>query len=289
MLKNTIKIASMCLKITFVLILAFIFLASCIKLRTSDAKIYKKMAQQGVKVETYTLDGKSMRYVHTGNDTLPLVVFVHGAPGSSDAFFDYLKNDKLLQKCQMISIDRLGYGYSEFGKVEVSIEKQAYFIVPILKKYQNRKIILVGHSYGGPVVACLAMNYPEYVKGIILAAPAIDPENEKIFWFNKPASWKMVRWCLPRVLNVANDEKMAHSAQLKLLLPKWENIRADVTYIHGGKDNVVPFVNHIFAQKMLKNANVTYILKDKMNHFFPFRKIEILEDAILNQLKTLVK
>lgn len=260
----------------------------CMRFRTSTPNIYKKFNKQSVKVENNVVDGKNMRYLHTGNDTLPLVVFVHGAPGSCDAFFSYMKDYSLLQKCQMMSVDRMGYGYSDFGKSEVSMEKQAFFIAAILEKYKSKdkniKIILVGHSFGCPIVARLAVDYPQYVSSIILAAGAIDPENEQMFWLNRPASWRIFRWLVPKALRVANDEKMAHIAQLKLLLPKWKDITIPVTYIHGKKDGVVPFINMEFAKKVLINAKTTFITKEKTGHFFPFKKPEIIKNAILGYL-----
>jgi pimeloyl-ACP methyl ester carboxylesterase len=256
----------------------------CMQFRTSTKGIYKKFGKQPVQVEVYELENKNVRYVHTGNDTLPLVLFIHGAPGSSEEFYDYLKNETLLKKCQMIAVDRVGYGYSDFGKAEISLEKQAFFISPILEKYKNEKIILVGHSYGGPVVARLAMDYPNSIKSIILAAPAIDPDNEKMFWINRPLQWGVFRWMIPRSFKVANDEKMAHSSQLKLMLPKWQEIKIPVTYIHGKSDWIVPFINNEFAKKMLINAKVEFILKEKTGHLFPFTNPEILQDAILKCL-----
>ncbi len=260
----------------------------CMRFRISTPNIYKKFDKQTVKVENQVINGKNMRYVHNGNDTLPLVVFIHGAPGSCDAFFDYMKDYSLLQKCQMISVDRMGYGYSEFGKSEVSMEKQAYFIAAILEKYlekdKNKKIILVRHSFGCPVVARLVMDYPQYVSSIILAAGAIDPENEQMFWLNRPANWRIFRWLVPKALRVANDEKIAHVAQLRLLLPKWKDITIPVTYIHGKTDRIVPFINMEFAKKMLTNAKTTFIIKEKTGHFFPFKNPEIIKNAILGYL-----
>ncbi len=256
----------------------------CMKFRTSTPKIYKKFNNQTVKVENHAVDGKNMRYVHTGSDTLPLVVFIHGAPGSCDVFFDYMKDTFLLQKCQMISLDRMGYGYSNFGKAEVSLEKQAYFIASILEKYKDKKMILVGHSFGCPIVARLAVDYPQYASSIILSAGAIDPENEQMFWLNRPADWRIFRWLVPKSLRVANDEKMAHVAQLRLLLPKWKEITIPVTYIHGKTDGIVPFINTEFAKKVLVNAKTTFIIKEKTGHFFPFKNPAIIRDAILDYL-----
>jgi len=35
--------------------------------------------------------------------------------------------------------------------------------------------VLIGHSLGGPVVARMAADYPDFVKGLVLVAPGISP------------------------------------------------------------------------------------------------------------------
>ena len=41
-------------------------------------------------------------------DSLPLVLLVHGSPGSADAFLDYLADTVLSKKARLVTIDRPG-------------------------------------------------------------------------------------------------------------------------------------------------------------------------------------
>ncbi len=229
-------------------------------------------------------------YMAIGDIAKPLVFFVHGAPGSYDNFKKFLKDSTLMSSARLVSVDRPGYGKSGKKESESSIEKQAKILLEVLKENdKNKGVILVGHSYGGPIIARMAMEAPELVDALVLAAPAIDPENEKIFFVSKKFFWAIFKWITPRPLKVANDEKMAHVAELEKMLPLWKKITIPVTFIHGEKDGLVPFENVAFGKKMLTNADVDYVTKKKMGHLIPWRNPELISDAISKHLYQLKK
>lgn len=286
------KILRVILKIKFISISVLIILsqvmAGCLQFRSSNKKFDKYFAEKKctVKMDTYQVDGRTIRYAEIGDETLPLVIFVHGAPGGLGDYQAFLADSSLYTKAHLIAVDRAGYGYSGFGKSVTSIEQQAKYIQPLLAKNKSaKKPILVGHSYGGPVVARMAMDFPEQIGSLILAAPALDPEQEKIFWINKPASWFVFRWLVPRAFRVANDEKMAHAEELALMMPYWKDIKIPVTYIHGEADDLVPYGNTDFAKKMLKNAALELVLEKYMGHLIPWKRPELIHDAVLKHVE----
>ena len=61
----------------------------------------------------------------------------------------------------MINFDRLGYGYSEYGKAEPDINHQAASLCPIVKKYSSKNIpgMVIGWSYGGPIAAKMVIGF----------------------------------------------------------------------------------------------------------------------------------
>ncbi len=263
--------------------------SSCFTFRMSEKEIYKHFENTSLQPELkrYKALGREINYVEVGDDTTQMVLFVHGAPGSLSAFISFLSDSTLAAKARLISTDRPGYGYSGFGKSEISVEKQAAMLLPILKSNQSDKLpILVGHSYGGTVIARIAMDYPEYVGALVMAAPAIDPESEKFFWVNKPANWWGIRWMVPRSMRVANDEKLSHVKQLKLMLPYWQEITAPTTIIHGKTDGLVPFANAAFGKNMLKNAPVDMVVKKDMGHLIPWENPGLIREAVLKYLNS---
>jgi pimeloyl-ACP methyl ester carboxylesterase len=262
--------------------------SSCFTFRMSEKELYERFSATSIQPElkSYEVLGREIHYVEVGEDTAQMVLFVHGAPGSLGELINFLTDSLLAGKARLVSTDRPGYGYSGFGKAEISIERQAAMLLPILKTNRSDKLpILVGHSDGGTVIARMARDYPEYVGALVMAAPAIDPENEKFFWVNIPADSWAIRWMVPRSLKVANDEKLSHVEQLKRMLPYWEKIRAPTTIIHGKTDGLVPFANAEFGEKMMKNAPVDMVVKEEMGHLIPWENPELIREAVLKYLE----
>ena len=83
-----------------------IFAQSCMKFRLADSKAKKAFDEKGVAVNFYneTIDHINLHYVKTGADSLPTLFFVHGSPGSWDAFKIYMLDSALLRYFRIISI-----------------------------------------------------------------------------------------------------------------------------------------------------------------------------------------
>ena len=274
---------------TNLLVLAFLLsMTSCFKMRMRSKAIQKefKKTTYQPKIATYQFEEREIYYVSVGNETLPLVLFIHGAPGSWTAFKSFMKDSTLLSKVRMIAVDRPGYGYSGLGKEETSIEKQAAMLRPLLDMNKHKKLpILVGHSYGGAIIARMAMDFPDQVGDLIMAAPAIDPEHEKFFWVNRPANWFIFRWMIPRSLRVSNDEKLSHVKELEKMLPFWEKIQNPTTLIHGEKDGIVPIENSYFGEKMMPKSSLEVIYEPKLNHLIPWKRPDLIKKSILKYLE----
>lgn len=267
-------------------IAAFKIMEASFEITPQEMTDYFKDKPQQPVFKTYTALDHEMFYAETGSDTNQQVLFVHGAPGSWDAYMKYLGDTTLMRHAQVVAVDRPGYGKSGFGKSVTSIEEQAAMIEPILNSNKSGKpAILVGHSLGGPIIARIAMDYPEKVGALIFLAPAIDPDHEKIYKISYPANWSIFRWMVPTVWKVTNDEKLSHVEELKKMLPLWANIKIPCTYLYGEKDMIVPPVNVEFARKMLVNAQLNVIDFPAENHFIPWTRQDTVTKVILQYLE----
>ncbi|WP_338867815.1 alpha/beta hydrolase [Spirosoma sp. SC4-14] len=267
-------------------LLPVILLNQC-TLRMSDSAIQNYFSKQAIKPTFHhiAIAGRSLHYAHIGADTLPPVVFIHGSPGSWDAFISFFADSGLYQQAQLLSVDRLGFGKSGLGNPEPSLARQAAAIAPILQQVSKIKPpILVGHSLGGPIAARLAMDYPQWVGGLVLVAPSIDPALEKQEWYRPVGAAIPIRWLLPAELDVSNREILPLKAELEAMLPLWASIRVPVTVIQGDADELVPAGNAWFAQRMLSHAAVNLRLLPGMNHFIPWRRPDTIREAILMHL-----
>ena len=261
--------------ISFLIVLAaWVILAqSCFKMRISDTEARKAFSEKGISLEikTIVVNSFKLHYVKTGNDTLPTLFFIHGSPGSWDAYKQYLEDTDLLKKYQMVSIDRPGFGYSEFGKAK-NLKEQSAIIGPLIQLFNNGKpLYIIGHSLGGPLAVQLVADHPERFTGMVLLAAAVDVNEEPAekwrgFLYHTP-----FQYLLPGAFRPSNTEIWYLKKDLVDLANEFNKISCKVWIIHGDKDSFVPVGNAAYAKKMLTNAksvDVT-ILKDAP-HFIPW-------------------
>lgn len=261
-------------------------------MRRSDRALQTQLADNPygyqASVNYYRVAGRRMRYVEIGNDSLPLIVFIHGAPSSSAFWEDLLRDSTLLGRAKLLAVDRPGYGYSGFGRPEVSVAKQAAFIAKLLERERpfHKTIILHGSSYGGTVTARIAMDYPDLVDGILLQSASVAPGEEKTYWISYPTSHWLLRWLMPATIRVANAEKLSHRAQLEAMAPLWARIHSAAIVLHGTADNLIYPVNALYAKERLKNALYLEVefIKDK-GHDLLWTGRDVLIQSLLKLIK----
>jgi len=235
--------------------------------------------------ETFDFEGRPMHYAEVGDPAKPLVVFVHGSPGSWDAFINFMTRPELLEQARIISVDRPGFGESGPGRPERSLERQAAAINHIIEQRNaGRPAILVGHSYGGPVIARMAIDRPDLVEGLVLVAASVDPQLEETKWFQIPAHWPFMRWILPGMLVVSNEEILALKGELEAMAPLWGRITVPVTVIQGEADSLVPAANADYARARLISAPVHMVRVPGMDHFVPWQRADLIMDALQEHL-----
>jgi uncharacterized protein len=274
----------------YIIWIGLIFILSILRLgdfRLDDKSLIEKlqMNKKQPEIVYYQFEKYKIRYVDVGNKDYPLIIFIHGAPGSLDAFLGFLNDTTLRSHFRMISVDRPGYGYSGYGESMISIDQQARALLPLLNLNRNKiKPLLIGHSYGGAIAAKMAMISPEHVGAIHLVGGAVDPDHEKIFWISYPAGWKLFQWLLPIPMKMANEEKLAHTSELKRMEPGWPLIKKPVTIIHGESDGLVPVENAYFAENRLINARVSIKIYKNTGHLIPWLNPDYMKKEIMAYL-----
>ncbi len=275
----------------FLYLFIFLILNSCVNptLSTqSEIEVFKKKYPEQIKF--FVGKEKTMQYATAGNPQNRPLVFVHGSPGSWEGWVHFLLDSGLQSKFQIIAIDRPGYGGSNPGVAEISLAKQASDIIEVLKFNQSHlPAILVGHSFGGPVIAKMAIDYPSQVAGLVFVASSVSPELEFTKWYQYPANWWPLKVLIPTALRICNQEILPLKGELEKLLPEWKNISTKVALIHGQKDDLVPFANQKFLSDHLLNSQIvkTSLIPD-MNHFVPWMHPELITESI-NEVNNAIK
>ena len=225
-----------------------------------------------IEVDTGFEDGKAKQ----------LIIFVHGTPGSFTTFMHYM-NDSLMQEhFHMISVTRPGWVERNAEKVP-SLDEQAAALEPLLRMDRSGKgTILMGHSYGGPVIAKTAMEYSELVSGLVFVATTGDPELSGPRWYNRLAV-VIPRFILGDGLKGANAEIMPLRPQLESILSGWEELEMPVLIVQGDRDRLVNPRNAEFMQRMLVNAEVTYMWREGQGHFVLWEEAGLIVDSIIEK------
>ena len=215
----------------------------------------------------------------------PRVLFVHGSPGTWEAWHEFLDDPALRERAMLLAPDRPGYGGSRRGHTEASMVGQAAALAAVLEAFPGPPAVVVGHSLGGPIAARLAMDRPELVADLVLIAPSIDPALESHRWYNVAGSMRMVQWFLPVDWIVSNRELWPLRRELSAMLPLWGRLRAPVTLIQGDADELVSPANADFAERVLAGHDLVVERFPGENHFILWKRPAIVERAIQRMLE----
>ncbi len=255
------------------------------KFRETDEQAKKEFDSLGINFTTKNIRANdfNLHYVQVGSDTMPTLFFVHGSPGSWNVFKRYLQDKDLLQRYRMISVDRPGFGYSEFNKA-MNLDNQAKIIGFLLHSVQNNKpFFLIGHSLGGPLILKLDLENADLISGLVILAGSLDPKAEK------PEKWRPVlfktplNYFVPGAWRPSNKELWYLKKDLKDLDKNLDKVICSVWLIHGDKDNLVPVTNVNYAKQKLKNAKKVEIkILANANHFIPWTHFKEIKEILLN-------
>jgi len=211
----------------------------------------------------------------------PVLVFVHGSPGDGNDFSKYLSDSLLAHHYEIATVDRPGFGQTG-GPSMPSLAAQAAAVAAVLQRFAGRPICIVGHSYGGPLAVQLALDYPALVHGLVLLAPALDPELEKQEWQRPLIKSRFGRWLLPMAIQNSNAELMTLQADLFVQRARLKALHVPVVHIHGSWDMFVDADNLLYTKKHFTNLPYFKQLKlQHVNHFIPWTQFKLVRTELL--------
>lgn len=239
-----------------------------------------------VRHQQFHSDAATLAYVSVGEPGRPAVVFVHGTPGRWSDFVHFLAEPALQEQAYLVSLDRPGWGGSSMAQQpqRITLRLQSSLIGPFLQTLAEQSngcgIVLVGHSLGGSLVARLAMDYPQWVRGLVIIAGSIDPELGRPRWYNTLASLPPVRWLTPKPLRKANTEIMPLHDDLLAMAPAWADLAIPVTLIQGLGDRLVSPRNAQYARKVVTGQQLNVVEVPEQGHFLIWDQPHWVNDAI---------
>ncbi|SHG27013.1 alpha/beta fold hydrolase [Flavobacterium johnsoniae] len=166
-------------KIHFTLILIVVFLSSL-------------SAQIQTNYDTLSVGKIKQIISYKGNQNAPLILFLHGGPGSSRMNQAEKFSNKLQDHFLVVQWDQRDAGKTlALNKSSVPItlelmENDTYELVKLLlKKFNKKKIYLVGESWGTVLGFYMAEKHPELLNAYIAFSPVIDQSKSEMILLDK--------------------------------------------------------------------------------------------------------
>ena len=118
-----------------------------------------------------TIDGVTYHAETFGSPTNPVVITIHGGPGSD--YRSILPLQALSDEYYVVFFDQRGAGLSpRVDPAEISVETAIDDLDSIVEHFgKGDKVNIVGHSWGAMLASAYLAEYPEKVENIVLAEP----------------------------------------------------------------------------------------------------------------------
>jgi uncharacterized protein len=278
--KRFLKILSGLVLIVFVIVYSLFYYYTQPK---SDNDIHSKFSDQRIKPTITYKIFKNLTFRELSiisDESLPTIVFVHGTIGSSIDFLAYMKDSSLSKKANFLSYDRVGYNYNDKNNVQESIAFERDLLQSITKDLAKNKTILVGYSYGGPIVLA---DFNKY-KSLVLLAPAVYSEVEPMPWLVNIYKWKLTRWLVPPIWQKASKEKLSHQKDLKNFETEWSKNPNEIISIHGKEDVIVPYSNSEYLLSQFNKNQFKLITIPKAGHSLVWTEFNFIKEQLIKLL-----
>ncbi len=192
-MRNT-NAAGLMLKWTAIIVVLLLMVGICIILiikfyNMSQAEI---RTENGIQEDAWITLGGIRQYIRIRGEDAdnPVILMLHGGPGYPMAYMDYYYNKGIIDAFTMVSWDQRGSGRTYYENREMNIETDLSRetllndldqLVDFLRaKFNEKKIIIMGHSWGTILGSLYANRHPEKVKAYIGVGQIVDFDEGKV-------------------------------------------------------------------------------------------------------------
>lgn len=132
-----------------------------------NEQIYLKLTDQE---EYITIAGENINN--------PVIISLHGGPGSPSSFVDYCWQDYLTDDYTVVSWDERGCGRSYYNNIDIDPNNETLsfdtqladldaLVDYLRERFSQEQVIIMGHSYGSVLGSRYALAHPEKVSAYI--------------------------------------------------------------------------------------------------------------------------
>ncbi len=224
-----------------------------------------------------------LHYIDKGQG--PVVLMIHGL-GAQLGNFDMGLADDLAREYRVIAVDRPGMGWSDRADdADASPRAQAAVMTEVMDKLGLEKPLVVGHSLGGAIAMCLALDFPEKIRGLALLAPLTGIPKEPAPPFvglNIPGDRK--RWILSETLAIPASIKAADDVFHYVFGPN--PVPRDYSVRGGGLLGLRPVSFRNTSRDFLASGrNLKWMIENYANLKVPVQILYGRDDRILDPIE----
>ena len=181
-----------------ILIGLIIILLIFLLIRFLRVEIYKKVPKGGINESMYVeINGvKQWISIYGEDKDNPVLLYLHGGPGSSTSAYDYAFTRKWADVYTVVTWDQrnCGKSYDESqNNIELTYDlmmSDGLEMTRYLLNYLNiDKLTILGHSWGTYLGANLVLEYPEYFDCYIGTGQLVDMHENEVLFKNEAAKW----------------------------------------------------------------------------------------------------
>lgn len=148
--------------------------------------------QAQVKYDTISVGNIKQVVSYSGSENLPLILFLHGGPGSSrmkqaEVFSNTLRKNFLVVQWDQRDVGRtLALNKSSVPITLKLMEDDTYDLIKLLlRKFNQKKLYLVGESFGTVLGFNMAEKHPELLNAYIAFSPVVNQKKSEQILLDK--------------------------------------------------------------------------------------------------------
>ena len=188
--------------------------------------------------------GGRLATIQDGPADGPPIVLLHGASANASDPMEGVGRLLAGRGFRVIAFDRPGFGYSDriAGDEAAAPSVQAGLIAEALERLGVGPALVFGHSWAGALALALALDHPDRVSALALAAPVAMPMPDRmpdLPWYWQIAVKPPVAWLLSRTIGPPLAHRFLPEAARRVFQPQpamadyAEKARADLVLRPG--------------------------------------------------------
>ncbi|MCJ2090712.1 alpha/beta hydrolase [Methylobacterium sp. E-005] len=172
--------------------------------------------------------GGRLATIQDGPSDGPPIVLLHGASANASDPMEGIGRRLAARGFRVIAFDRPGFGWSDriAGAGAAAPAVQARLIAEALANMGVGPAIVFGHSWAGSLALALALDHPERVSALVLAAPVAMPMADRLPdlpWYWRLAVQPPVAWLLSRTVGPPLAQRFLPEAARRVFTPQPES------------------------------------------------------------------